>query len=126
MEIQKLEAIRLGVDIIEKISALQVDETIQEILIDEVLKVLELSRPKKRQPRGELQQKVIDTLEELGEATADQIAELAELDQNAVNSTLTRLNKKGVIRRQSLESEDAQNGRGRQAEFVFTIADNFS
>lgn len=126
MDIESLQALNLAADTLSKISQLssEIDEETKEKFIDAVLDAVGIDKPKRnKHKRGELQQIIVDTLRKLEKATAKAIAESAELDKNAVSSSLNRMEEKGIVMRHPLEAEGGSNGRGRSAESVFSLVE---
>ncbi|TBR56438.1 hypothetical protein B4U84_28975 [Westiellopsis prolifica IICB1] len=123
--LETLQAINLAVQTLAQIEELSIDDNIKEKLTNKVLETIgiEISQDKKY-VRGS-QEKIIRTIRKLGgSATRADIAASTGMDPNAISSLLSKLSKKRIVEKISLEQPSIRNGRGLEPEFIYKLVEN--
>jgi predicted HTH transcriptional regulator len=123
--LETLQAINLAVQTLACIEELSIDENIKVQLTDKVLETIgiEKSQDKKYAPGS--QDKIIATIKNLGgSATRADIASTTGMDPNAISSLLSKLSKRGTLKKVPLEQPSSRNGRGLEPEYIYKVVEN--
>lgn len=121
---EKLAAIASAVQALRDLDKTSLEKVHQDTIKAEILqclkqlKIIQFKQQTYR-PQGELQDEILEALDRAGQATSAKLAELTGNEPNAVNSSMTRFKRQGLVRVvEMIPNPDYGKGSGRRAETV--------
>lgn len=129
----KLAAIANAIRALKDLDELALTETYKQQIEQQVLqclsdlKIIELKQ-RRRRPHGALQESIIEALKTLEQGTSATIAQAIGKTPNPVNSTMTRLKNRGIVRIvKTVPNPDYGKGSGKRSETValYELTENY-